>query len=44
MNSLFSLVIMAAVTLGMMNVPHAMFYTHPQLIFDLYRRRDLDIS
>lgn len=40
-NSILAYTILAGVTLGLMNVPHAIFYEHPHLIFSRWHREDL---
>lgn len=39
--AILAYVVMAFVTLGFMNVPHALYYEHPQLAFNRWYRDDL---
>ncbi|QGH74917.1 hypothetical protein MAL1_00171 [Bacteriophage DSS3_MAL1] len=41
-NSILAYILMAAVTLGLMSVPHAIYYEHPQLVFARWNRDDLN--
>lgn len=42
LNTILSYVLMAAVTLGMLSVPHAIVYEHPQFLYSRWIREDLD--
>lgn len=41
LNSIFAYSMMAGVTLGLMSIPHAVYYEHPRLIFAHWIREDL---
>ena len=40
-NSILAFILMAGVTLGIENVPHAIYYECPQLAFSRWHREDL---
>lgn len=42
MTKIFSYVLVMAASLGMVNVPHAMFYEHPSLIISTYMRKEFE--
>lgn len=41
LNSILAFILMAGVTLGIANVPHAIYYECPQLAFSRWHRDDL---
>jgi hypothetical protein len=42
-NSILSYILMAAVTLGILSVPSAIVYEHPQFLYSRWVREDLNV-